>query len=95
MLIKKPSLERIAKRSGVKSLSSDCYPLLYKIMISKMVELSQNILIVNSEGTTKTIMKSNVYDGLHIMGHNIGQSDCVGVKTCAKKKNKKIKVANP
>ena len=62
--IKKPSVERLARRAGVKSLAIDCYPLIRKIMLAKIHEIVKVTLITNSENNTKTIMSNDINSAL-------------------------------
>ena len=83
--ISKPSIMRLARRAGVKSISEPCYPCIQELMDSKLQEIVRNVLIINSEQSTKTIMSDNVYDALRIMGEKVSKSDDLGVKSVCSK----------
>lgn len=82
--IKNPSMERLARRAGVKSMSVGCYPLLRRVILAKLHEVAKVTLIANSENHTKTLMDTDVINGLSILGHNVGESNSLGTHTCAK-----------
>ena len=69
--INKPSLVRLSKIAGVKSLSHDCYDIVNKIAFEKLEEIVKTCLIVNSEHKNKIISKKDLYSALHILGHNL------------------------
>ncbi len=69
--ITKPSLTRLARRAGVKSLSDDCFDTIRNLIGLKLTEVVKSILVVNSEHQTKTIMTADVYDALHILNYNV------------------------
>ena len=82
--ITKPSLTRLARRAGVKSLSDDCYDTIRTMVNKKLNEVVNTALIVNSEHQTKTLMVEDVYNALSLLGYNVAQSDDLGVTTCSK-----------
>ena len=82
--IKKPSIERLARRAGVKSLSIDCYPLIRKIMLSKIHEIVKVTLVTNSENNTKTVMSNDINSALSLLGYNVGESTTLSANTCVK-----------
>lgn len=83
--ITKPSITRLSRRSGVKSLSDDCYDEIRVIMNDKLKEIVNAVMIVNSEHNTKTIMVNDIYNALHLLGHNVTQSSELNTSTCSKK----------
>ena len=84
MNITKPSITRLARRAGVKSVSDDCYDCIRKIIDYKIDEILKATLIVNSERQTKTLMVDDLYDAISFSGVNLTQSLDVGVSTCSK-----------
>jgi histone H3/H4 len=78
--ISKPSITRLARQSGIKSLSDDCFETIRNIMDEKIDEIVKTILIVNSEHQTKTVMVSDVYQALQILNHNITESTELNTK---------------
>ena len=83
--ITKPSITRLSRRSGVKSLSDDCYDEVRGLMNDKLKEILNAVMIVNSEHNTKTIMVNDIYNALHLLGHNVTQSTDLSTNTCSKK----------
>lgn len=82
--ITKPSITRLARRAGVKSVSEDCFNSIRHLIANRMDELILAALIVNSEHQTKTLMSEDVYDAFSIIGHNVTQSSDLGTSTCSK-----------
>lgn len=78
--ISKPSITRLARQSGIKSLSEDCFETVRNIIDDKIDEIVKTILVVNSEHQTKTIMVSDVYESLQILNHNITESTELNTK---------------
>jgi histone H3/H4 len=74
MEITKPSITRLSRRSGVKSLSDDCHELIRKIIENKLNEVLNVVMSVNSEHNTKTILSSDVYEALHLLNHKVTPS---------------------
>jgi histone H3/H4 len=72
--ISKPSITRLARQSGIKSLSEDCFETIRNIIDEKIDEIVKVILVVNSEHQTKTIMVNDVYEALNLLNHNIAES---------------------
>lgn len=67
----KSSIAKISKRAGVKSISEECNEKIRKIIESKLDEIVDTMIIINSEHNTKTIMTNDVYDSLQLLNHNI------------------------
>jgi histone H3/H4 len=82
--ITKPSITRLARRAGVKSVSDDCFNAIRHIMANRLDELILAALIVNSEHQTKTLMSDDVYDAFSLIGQNVTQSSDLGTSTCSK-----------
>jgi len=82
--ITKPSITRLARRAGVKSVSDDCFNTIRSLIDNHLDELVKASLVVNSELQTKTLMSENVYDSLSLLGYNVTQSSDLGTATCAK-----------
>ena len=78
--ISKPSITRLARQSGIKSLSEDCFETIRKLIDEKLDEIAKTILIVNSEHQTKTIMVSDVYKALQILNYNVAESTELNTK---------------
>ena len=82
--ITRPSISRLARRAGVKSLSDDCFNTVREIIDYKLMEILDVALIVNSEHQTKTLMSDDIYNAIHLLGYNITQSSELGTSTCSK-----------
>jgi len=80
--ITKPSITRLARRAGVKSLSDDCYNIVRSLIEENLTEVIKAALVVNSEHNSKTLMTDDIYEALHILGYNIAQSNEMGTSTC-------------
>ncbi len=79
--ITEPSIGRIARKAGVKSMSSKCYDTVRDLIEAKLGEVAIAMLVVNSERQTKTIMVDDVYDALALLGHSMTESELIGTKT--------------
>lgn len=82
--ITKPSITRLARCAGVKSLSEDCFPLIRTLINNKLDEIINTSLVVNSEHQTKTLMSEHIYNAFNISNINITQSNDLGTSTCTK-----------
>jgi histone H3/H4 len=82
--ITKPSITRLARRAGVKSISDDCFVVIRNLISNRLNEIIITSLIVNSEHQTKTLMSDDIYDALSLLGQNVTQSDSLGSTTCSK-----------
>jgi histone H3/H4 len=80
----KPSITRLARKAGIKSLSDDCHNTVRGLVEDVLNKTASTILIVNSEHQTKTIMVDDVYEALRLMGHNVTESSEIGTTTCVK-----------
>ena len=69
--ISKPSINRIARRAGVKSVSEDCFDTIRNLIGMELNTIIKTVLIVNQ---TKTVMVKDVYDALHLLNYNTSQS---------------------
>lgn len=82
--ITKPSIIRLARRAGVKSISDDCFDAIRQIILDHLESVIQAGIVVNSEHQTKTLMSDDIYDAFFIMGNNVTQSNELGTTTCNK-----------
>jgi histone H3/H4 len=82
--ITKPSITRLARRAGVKSVSDDCFNSIRYIIANRLDEIISTAFIVNSEHQTKTLMSDDIYDAFSLTGCNITQSSDLGTTTCSK-----------
>jgi histone H3/H4 len=84
MEITRPSITRLARRAGIKSLSEDCFPSVRALIAQHVNNIIRNALIINSEHQTKTLMADDIYDALTLTGENLTQSSDLGTTTIAK-----------
>ncbi len=82
--LSKPSINRLAKRAGVKSISEDCYDTIRNLIGMELTNIIKNTLLMNSHNQTKTIMVKDIYDTLHLMEYNITQSNELNTNSCLK-----------
>ncbi len=80
--ITKPSITRLARRAGVKSVSEDCFPVIHDVIGTTIEEIIGVALRVNSARSTKTLMVEDIYDALRLKGYNVAQSTDLGTGTC-------------
>jgi histone H3/H4 len=78
--ISKPSITRLARQAGIKSLSEDCFETVRNLIDEKLNEIVKTILVVNSEHQTKTVMVGDVYKALHILNYNVAESEYLNTK---------------
>ena len=71
----KPAITRLARRSGVKSMSEDCIPLIQSLISIELNNVLRIIDIVNKQNNTKTIMPTDFYNALKFNGKNILESN--------------------
>ena len=79
MSFTKPSITKLSRRGGVKSMSDECYETIRKIIEYKLNEIVKAVVVVNSAHNTKTIMSNDVYDALHLLNHKVTQSQDLNV----------------
>lgn len=84
MKIPRPSITRLARRAGVKSISDKCFNLISILINRELSRLVDVILLVNDEHQTKTIMTEDVYQALKLMDFNFTQSNDIGTSTRSK-----------
>ena len=80
--ITKPSITRLARRAGVKSMSEECYSTIHDYIGSTIEDIVEVALLVNMARSTKTLMEDDVYDALRLKGYNVAQSTDLGSGTC-------------
>lgn len=82
--ITKPSITRLARRAGVKSVSDDCFDVVRQLVSNHLDEVIKVAILVNSEHQTKTLMSDDIYDALNLIGSRVAQSSELGTSTCNK-----------
>lgn len=78
--ISKPSITRLARQAGIKSLSEDCFETVRNLIDEKLNEVIKTIIVVNSEHQTKTVMVGDVYKALQILNYNVAESSYLNTK---------------
>ena len=73
--ITKPSLSKLARRAGIKSMSDDCYDLIRSLINMKLKEVIETVVILNDQRNTNTFMLVDLYEALSLLNHNITKSD--------------------
>lgn len=84
MDLTRPSITRLARRAGVKSIAEECFPYIRSLITQRVGEILDQALIVNSEKQTKTLMVSDIYDALRLTGENVAQSEFLNTVTVNK-----------
>lgn len=84
MEITRPSITRLARRAGIKSISEECFDNVRALITQRVDSIIQNAVIVNSEHQTKTLMVEDIYDTLALMGENLTMSHDLGTATVSK-----------
>jgi histone H3/H4 len=84
MEITRPSLTRLARRAGIKSVSEDCYKNVRALITQRLDLVLRSALVINAEHATKTLMPEDVYEALALMGENLAQSHELGTTTVSK-----------
>lgn len=84
MDITKPSITRLARRAGVKSISDECFDYIRVLIVMRMMHVLNHAMIINSEHQTKTLMADDIYEALSLMNQNLAQSSELGTTTVSK-----------
>ena len=82
--ITKSSINRIARRAGVKSISDDCCDTIRNLIGMELNNIIKIVLLANSQTQTKTIMVKDVYNALELMNYNITESTELNKSSCIK-----------
>ena len=83
-ILTKPSITRLARKAGVKSLSDNCYEDINKIIVEKLEDVLEASLLVKNEHNSKTLMPEHIYQSLSLKGHYLCKSNDTGKTTCPK-----------
>jgi len=84
MEMTRPSITRLARKAGVKSISEDCFTNIRALVSQHLHMIIQNALVINSEHQTKTLMADDIYESLAMLGENLAQSHDLGTTTVSK-----------
>ena len=82
--ITKPSITRLARKAGVKSLSEDSYNTIYNTVDKRLSEILSAVLIANNQHNTVTIMPEDAYEAFKINGENVAKSNQLSSSACNK-----------
>ena len=82
--ITKPSITRLARRAGVKSVSDDCFDTVRSLINNQLSQVVRAAMVVNDEHQTKTLMVDDVFAALRLLGHQVTSSGDLGTQTCGK-----------
>ena len=82
------ALTRLARRAGVKSMSTECLEVLRAALVTELDRVSGVIKLVNRERKIKTVMPEDVYEALNLMGKSMAVSKNLGTKVVGKKMKK-------
>lgn len=69
--ISKPCIIKLAKDTGIKSISEDSIPVIRSIMDSTLDDVIKTSICIMDEKNTKTLMPDDVYKALRFLGFNI------------------------
>ena len=76
--ITKPSISRLARRAGVKTISEDCYLVIHEAIGEEIEKIISTAFIINSGNNTKTLMIKDIRDSFRLNGYNITESNDLG-----------------
>ena len=71
----KPSITRLARRAGVKSMSDDCVDTIRSLIGVELNEIIRMAVILNEQNSTKTVMTDDIYNALKFLNKNVARSD--------------------
>ena len=71
----KPAITRLARRSGVKSMSDDCVDTIRSLIGMELNEIIRMAIIMNEQNSTKTVMADDIYNALKFMNINIAKTE--------------------
>ena len=84
MEITRPSITRLARKAGVKSIADECYNNIRAIIEHKLHSVIKNAIVVNSEHQTTSLMPEDVHDAITLSCENLAQSHNLGTNTINK-----------
>ena len=73
--ITKPSISRLAKRAGIKTISDECYLIIHESIGEEINKIISTALAVNK---TKTLMVEDIQAAFRLNGYNIAKSNDIG-----------------
>lgn len=75
MELVKPSINRLAKKAGIKTISSKCYPHIRAIIEQRLNDVLQKSILIGSHRQTKVLLSRDIYDTLLLQGEYLAQSE--------------------
>jgi histone H3/H4 len=84
MEITRPSITRLSRLAGVKSISEDCYDEIKEIMLHRLQRVVKTSLVVNAQKQNKTLLPEDIYDAIALLGENLAVSNCLGTSSITK-----------
>lgn len=69
-LLNSACILRLARKAGIKILSSDAYPVIEKIIREEIETIMNGVRVANNESGTKTILYKDLELGLSLLGRN-------------------------
>lgn len=78
--ISKPSLTRLARKAGIKSLSDDCFPFLNLLIRSRIESILKISRVLTDQREGKIILEKDCYDAVSILGEEMGKSEHLGTR---------------
>lgn len=84
MEITRPSITRLSRLAGVKSISEECYDEIKQIMLYRLEKVIKTALVVNAQKQNKTLLPDDIYDALALLGENLAVSNCLGTSSITK-----------
>lgn len=76
--ITKPSISRLARVAGIKTISEDCYLVIHETIGEEIEKIISTAFIINSGNNTKTLMIEDIRDSFRLNGYNITESNNLG-----------------
>jgi histone H3/H4 len=80
-----PSITRLARKAGIKSISNNCFPIFRNIIEKEVKKVIKVLLVINSQNKRKTLMINDLLLSLAFLNVNMTYSDFLGTKTMPKK----------
>ena len=75
MEITKPSLTRLARIAGVKSISDDSYKYIRALAVQRIESIVDDVLNISN---TKSILVEDIFNALEMRGESLTYSDSIG-----------------
>ena len=82
----KPSILRLARRSGIKNLSDECYDPIRSLIGMEVENVIRTAVYLSDIKGTKTMSIDDVHEAIRLLGGNIAKSEDLSVASCNSKK---------